>query len=95
MHDSDAKTGIQGRSSPRVDLDEVVTIRFDAEVIEGNGRNISEQGVHFVAATSLRVTVHIEGRGDVRGHLVRIESRGDGSTGIAVRFDEPRPDLMT
>ena len=45
--------------------------------------------------TSLPVTVVIAGRGEVRGELVRLETIGDGRIGIAVRFDEAKPELAS
>lgn len=94
MQERTTQTGIEGRRSPRVDLDGEVQIRFDAGSIAGSGQNISVQGVFFTAKGALPVTVHIAGRGEVRGQLVRLESMGDGQIGIAVRFDEARPDLV-
>lgn len=81
------------RRASRVDLDGEVTIRFDSGAILGSGQNISEQGVFFTAAAALPVTVHLAGRGEVRGELVRLETIGDGRIGIAVRFHEVRPEL--
>ncbi|MBL8754005.1 MAG: PilZ domain-containing protein [Planctomycetes bacterium] len=87
-------TGIQGRQSPRVDLDGDVRIEFDGGAIAGSGQNISVQGVFFTADASVPVTVHVAGRGQVRGQLVRLESMGDGRFGIAVRFDEAVPAMV-
>lgn len=95
MQEPRQQTGIEGRAAPRIDLDGEVTIRFDAGAIVGSGQNISAQGVFFTATGSLPVTVHVAGRGEMRGELVRLESMGGGCIGIAVRFDAPRPDLAT
>lgn len=82
------------RRASRVDLDGEVTIRFDSGTILGSGQNVSELGVFFTAAAALPVTVHVAGRGEMRGELVRLETIGDGRIGIAVRFHEARPELM-
>ena len=81
------------RRSPRLDLDGEVSIRFDGGTILGSGENVSVQGVFFTAAASLPVTVHIAGRGELRGELVRLETIGDGRIGIAVRFHGPGPEV--
>ncbi len=94
MDERKAKAGIEGRVAPRVDIESEVTIAFAAGAIAGSGQNLSVQGVFFTADASLPVTVHIAGRGDVRGQLVRLESMGDGRIGIAVRFDEAHPALV-
>lgn len=94
MQHSDSKVGIRGRKHPRVDIDSVVTIRFEAGTIVGSGENISAQGVFFTADGSLPVVVQIAGQGDVRGQLVRLESMGGGRIGIAVRFDGEHPSLV-
>ena len=85
------KVGIEARREPRIGLEGGVTIHFDGGTIAGDGQNISAQGVFFTADGSVPVTVQVEGRGAVRGHLVRVESMGEGRFGIAVRFDEPLP----
>ncbi len=79
------------RSSPRRELDAEVAIRFVAGEIAGSGQNISDQGLFFTADGTVPVTVHVAGRGEVRGRLVRVESMGNGRFGIAVRFDEGPP----
>ncbi len=94
MQEREQQTGIEARRDPRVDLDGEVTIQFDAGAIAGSGQNISVQGVFFTAEAALPVTVRIKGRGVVAGRLVRLESMGDGRIGIAVRFDEAKPELM-
>jgi hypothetical protein len=91
MTESHGQTSVDGRRAARVELDEQVTIRFEAGAITGSGRNISAQGVFFTADAALPVIVQIAGRADVRGRLVRLESMGDGRIGVAVRFDEEAP----
>jgi hypothetical protein len=88
-------TSGQERRATRVALDGEVTIRFDGGTILGSGENVSAQGVFFTALASLPVTVIIAGRGEVRGDLVRLETIGDGRIGLAVRFHEARPELVT
>ncbi len=94
MQDDKNKHSIAGRQAPRVELSDDVRIEFDGGVLSGSGQNISVQGVFFTADASIPVTVHIVGRGAVRGRLVRLESMGDDRIGIAVRFDEEAPALM-
>ncbi len=94
MPDDPLNTGTEARRDRRIGLDGDVTIRFDAGTLAGSGQNISLQGVFFTADGSLPVTVHVAGRGDVRGQLVRVEAMGDGRFGIAVRFDDVQPALV-
>ena len=93
---SDEKqASIEGRRAERVELESQVTIRIGDQVLVGNGQNISEQGVFFVAEGRLPVEVQIEGRkGTLTGELVRTENMGSGQLGIAVRFDDAHPDLV-
>jgi hypothetical protein len=78
------------RSDLRINMRETVTVRFDGATVLGSGQNISAQGVFFVAEVAIPVTVQIEGvEHAVRGELVRVQSMGDGRTGIAVRFLAP------
>lgn len=75
------------RSSDRAPLDGSVTVRWPEAPLAGSGENISPQGVFFVADEALKVFVRIPGQeGEVEGELVRIQSMGEGKTGIAVRF---------
>jgi hypothetical protein len=95
MSDTGKQASIDNRRDPRVDLDEQVTIQFEAGSIVGPGQNISVQGVFFTAEAVLPVTVRIAGKDQVvRGELVRFESMGGGCVGIAVRFLAPNPELM-
>lgn len=88
-------TGIDQRVDPRLPIDEAVSIEFTGGPIAGSGRNISLQGVFFIAPTSVAVQVRIAGHAEpVPGELVRVESMGDGRVGIAVRFREPQPHLL-
>lgn len=88
-------TNQEVRRAPRLALDGEVAIRFDGGTILGSGENVSEQGVFFTAAAALPVTVHVAGRGEFRGELVRLETIGDGRIGIAVRFHEVHPEVAT
>jgi hypothetical protein len=94
MQDHLAQPGTEARREPRVDIDGGVTIRFEGGTLAGTGQNVSLQGIFFTANGSLPVTVHVAGRGEMRGHLVRVESLGDGSFGIAIRFDDAQPGLV-
>jgi len=91
----DKQAAIEGRRAERVELDRRVTIRIGDHVLVGNGQNISQQGVFFVASGRVPVEVEIEGReGALSGELVRTENMGAGQLGIAVRFDEAHSDLV-
>ena len=91
----DKQASIAGRQSERVETDRKVTIRIGDQVLVGNGQNISDQGVFFVAEGRLPVQVEIAGRdGVLTGELVRTENMGAGQVGIAVRFDEAHTDLV-
>lgn len=75
------------RREERLPLDGQVTIAIDAQQIPGPGRNMSAQGVYFTTAAKIRVLVQAPGHDEpIPGELVRVESMGDGSVGIAVRF---------
>lgn len=91
----DKQASIENRRSERVRMDSQVTIRFSGEGLVGNGQNISEQGVFFVAEGRVPVEVEIEGRdGVLTGELVRTENMGAGLIGIAVKFDAADPSLV-
>ena len=91
----DKQASIENRRSERIEMDSQVTIRFSGEQLVGNGQNISEQGVFFVAEGRVPVEVQIEGRdGVLTGELVRTENMGAGFVGIAVKFDEAHPGLV-
>ena len=92
MNEPRAQTSIDNRRDPRVDLSKQVTIRFEAGSIVGPGQNISLQGVFFTAPASIPVTVCIDGVDKVvQGQLAPVETRGEGSVGVPVRFLEPTP----
>jgi len=95
MQERTVATNHEVRRAPRVELDGEVAIRFDGGTILGSGENVSEQGVFFTAAAALPVTVHVAGRGEIRGELVRLETIGDGRIGIAVRFHEVQPEVAS
>ena len=61
----DKHASIAGRQSERVETDRKVTIRIGDHVLVGNGQNISDQGVFFVAEGRLPVQVEIAGRDGV------------------------------
>ena len=95
MNDDVSQSSMGSARSPRVDLAGQVTIRFAADALVGSGKNVSDQGVFFVADGSVPVKVTIEGReGELDGELVRVESMGAGKVGIAVKFDGLNPDLV-
>ena len=85
-------TSVDQRLNPRHELQESVTIEFEAGSLVGSGQNISVQGVFFTTTDALPVTVRINGKSEtVRAELVRYETLGDGQVGIAVRFLKPLP----
>lgn len=64
-----------------------VTVEMAPEPIVGPGQNISEEGVFFVAETSLRVRVKIDGEERwLDGEVVRVQSMGEGRVGMAIKF---------
>lgn len=85
-------TGKDLRADLRVPMHENVTVQIEAQRIVGPGENISAQGVFFVTEGAIPVTVRIAGVDQVvRGELVRVQTMGEGRTGIAVRFLTPAP----
>lgn len=87
MHKPEDIATADQRRDPRLPIDDEVTIHIDAQSVVGPGKNVSAQGVYFTTAAALKVTVRIAGRDrEVPGELVRVESMGDGTVGIAVRF---------
>ncbi len=75
------------RRDIRVPIDDEVTIEIAPQNIVGPDKNVSAQGVYFTTTASVRVNVRIAGQSaSVPGELVRVESMGDGTIGIAVRF---------
>lgn len=96
MHDTNKSAGIEARREPRVEHEGQVTIELAAGALIGSGQNISTQGVFFSVDGSLPVVVRIEGKAEpIAGRLVRLESMGEGRIGIAVRFDQAHPDLVS
>ena len=75
------------RSEERLPLVAEVSVDFQSATVIGSGRNISAEGVYFIAADEIRATVRIGDR-EVEGVIVRVENHGKGHTGVAVRFDE-------
>jgi hypothetical protein len=95
MADANNQVSVNDRRSERHELGGRVTIRFGSDALIGDGQNISEQGVFFVAQGRVPVEVEVEGReGVFLGEVVRTENMGSGQIGIAVKFDEPNPALV-
>jgi len=95
MADVNNQTSVNDRRAERHELGGRVTIRFGGDVLVGDGQNISEQGVFFVAQGRIPVEVEVEGRDGVfRGEVVRTENMGGGQVGVAVKFDEPHTSLV-
>lgn len=78
------------RLADREAIQGAVRVRFADLELVGPGRNLSETGVYFVADATARVQVVVDGV--LReAEVVRVESLGNGKTGVAVRFvDEPQ-----
>ena len=79
------------RGEDRQPLGGQVVVRFDAVPLIGSGQNLSPEGVFFVADAAVQVLVQLEGRDTIVGEVVRMTSMGDGKTGIAVTFNQPKP----
>ena len=75
------------RGTVRLPLPDEVTVSIETVTLRGSGENVSESGVYFIADEVVRVRVAIGGT-TIGGDLVRIESHGQGRTGIAIRFDD-------
>ncbi|MFK7742959.1 MAG: PilZ domain-containing protein [Planctomycetota bacterium] len=89
------KVSSQTRRAPRLALDGKVTVRLVSNAIHGSGQNVSEQGVFFLADGSVPVEIEVEGHdGVIAGKLIRAESMGPESLGIAVKFDDLQQDLV-
>ena len=58
--------------------------------IVGEGGNRSDTGVYFIAEASAPVDVVVDGQVR-RAELVRVENRGHGRLGVAVRFVDTSP----
>ena len=73
------------RLADREAIQGAVRVCFADLELVGPGRNISETGVYFVADATARVQVIVDGV--LReAEVVRVESLGNGKTGVAVRF---------
>ena len=90
-----ATSSLDHRRAPRVGFDGQIQVTIEASELQGSGQNLSAQGVFFVAEGRVPVKVTIDGReGELQGEMVRIENMGNGSVGIAVKFDEAHADLL-
>ncbi len=88
MAQSSKETTTSRRDGERKSFDQPVTVRIESSELVGSGQNISPQGVFFVAESTVRVWVRIEGSDEERaGELLRVQSMGDGKVGVAIRFD--------
>ena len=77
------------RRSRRAPLQGEVTVVFNDTPLFGSGENISSAGVYFITDEHIQVKVRLEGYENlVDARLVRVESMGEGKTGIAVKFEE-------
>ena len=73
------------RVHERFPITDDVEVTFHADPIRGSGKNISAEGLFFIADEEIRVTVQVGGE-EIEARLVRVENHGHGRTGIAVRF---------
>ncbi len=77
------------RGSDRIPLEGSVSVKIIEKVILGPSRNISQEGIYFIAEAEMPVEVTLPHSGDVlSGKIVRIGAVREGELGIAIRFDE-------
>ncbi|MDP6423762.1 MAG: PilZ domain-containing protein [Planctomycetota bacterium] len=77
------------RGSDRLSLEGSVCIKVIEQKILGPSRNISTEGIYFIAEAEMPVEVTLpENGGVVTGKIVRVGAVRDGEIGIAIRFDE-------
>jgi len=78
------------RGGDRVPLSNKVTVRIDAPVFDGEGHNLSDDGLLLLLGGEIPVHVQIEGETmERRGVLVRLATHSVGKLGMAVRFLPP------
>ncbi|GAB4150418.1 MAG: hypothetical protein Fur0037_18940 [Planctomycetota bacterium] len=87
---TDQPTTENRRQADRIQMHETVTVTISSDPVTGPGKNISEQGLFFVADARIPVEVRIKGvDGVLAGELVRVQTMKEGKIGIAVRFLDP------
>jgi len=88
-HDSPASTQ-EARGAQRRAVEAPVRLRIETTDIHGTSDNLSSAGLLFFTNEPLRVTVEVEEEGGIRTHagrLLRVQSMGATSTGLAIEFD--------
>lgn len=93
---SDDKVVQDRRGTERIPLEGTVSVKVVEGEILGPSRNISQEGIYFIAEAEMpvQVTLPMDGR-VLSGKIVRVGAVRDGELGIAIRFDEKLPaDLL-
>lgn len=76
------------RSSDRIPLEGSASVRILESEVIGPSRNISQEGIYFIAEAEMPVEVTLPSKDVLKGKIVRIGAVREGELGIAVRFDE-------
>jgi len=82
------------RDEERQPSEEQVVVKIHAAEIPGPSRDISRQGLYFVAKAPFRVEVVFDNGKVIPANLVRLGMVREGEMGVAVRFDEPLPEEL-
>ena len=86
-------TATERRSDGRIEVEGSVCVSIMQADILGPSRNVSREGIYFIAEAELPVEVTLPTSGDkVRGRIVRIGAVRDGEVGVAIKFDVPLSD---
>jgi hypothetical protein len=81
------------RLAGRIPIEGQVCVKILESHILGPSRNISQEGIYFIAEAEMPVEVTLPGNGGVfKGKVVRVGAVREGELGIAIRFDEPVPE---
>ena len=80
------------RAATRLPTGGSAAVRIRETEILGPSRNVSPEGIYFIAEAEIPVEVRLPNANTtVSGKIVRIGAVRDGELGIAIRFDEPLP----
>lgn len=88
--DQRPSTTLDARRAERQALETPVTLRLEADHIEGLSDNLSEAGIMFFTDQPVRCVVEVAGPGGTRRHtgrIVRLQRMNETNTGLAVEFD--------
>lgn len=83
-------TTLDARRAERQTLETPVTLRLEADSIEGLSDNLSEAGIMFFTDQPVRCVVELAGPQGPRrytGRIVRLQRMNETNTGLAVEFD--------